>query len=182
MIKVYRQCLEIQRQIEDGRGGDAMDLWVPSSHLLVKSWSAQSRHLHYSRYMYCTTLTLAHLVIFNNPFSFFFSVENSISCNPQAHSQYKSVLSSIRSIIHQCPISGSGKNVVFWEIPMLSWNECWEFIQKHVIHLHLQSMLAPMIHISQNPPHPSSLFFPWYFWGMPGCGSDINKTEINGFI
>lgn len=113
MIKDYRQSLEIQRQIEDGRGGDAMDLWALSSHLLVKSWSAQSRHLHYSRYLYCTTLMLAHLIIFNNPFSFFFPVENSISRNPQAHSQYKSVLSSIRSIIHQCRVSGSGKNVFF---------------------------------------------------------------------
>lgn len=112
MIKVYTQSLEIQRQIEDGRGGDAMDLWALSSHLLVKSWSAQSRHLHYSRYLYCTTLTLAFSHIQQSIF-FIFPVENSISRNPQAHSQYKSVLSSIRSIIHQCRVSGSGKNVFF---------------------------------------------------------------------
>lgn len=104
-------------QIKDGRVGDAVDMWALSSHLLVRSWSAQSCDLHYSRYLYCTTLTLAHLVkIQQNSMrfsflSFFFPVENSISHNPQAHSQYKTVLSSIRSIIHQCCESGTGKDV-----------------------------------------------------------------------
>lgn len=52
-----------------------MDLWALSSHLLG-SWSAQSCDLHYSRYLYCTTLTLAQLVkIQQNSmrFSLFFS-------------------------------------------------------------------------------------------------------------
>lgn len=160
-----------------------MDLWALPSHLLVKSWSAQSHHLHYFRYLYCTTLTLAHLVKIQQSmrFSFLFFVENSICHNLQAHSQYKTVLSSIRSIIHQCCESGTGK-MFFWEIPMLTWKECWECVQKHVIlHSHLQCKLAPMIHISQYTPHPSSLFFPRYFWRMPGCGSDTESKKNNDF-
>lgn len=81
-------------------------------------------------------------------FSFLFCVENSICHNLQAHSQYKTVLSSIRSIIHQCCESGTGK-MFFWEIPMLTWKECWECVQKHVI---LQS--SPMQACSYDPHFP----------------------------
>lgn len=143
--------------------------------------SAVSSYLHYSRNLYCTTLMLAQnstiheILLF---FSFFFPLwKNSISHNPQSHTFCIKVFSAAsEALFFSFSVVWNWKSVFSGEIPHALWvlrlrskSIVWSI--KNIFN-HLQCKLAPMIHTSQNPPHHSSLLFPWYLWGMPGCGSD----------